>query len=80
MPNKFYLKVDFFNANVKGQKHGKANMNFVCPCVEIELLVYVEHKWKMILNLIVGNASQCFDLVILGDAKALQIKRECNRV
>jgi hypothetical protein len=51
MPNKFYFKVDFSNANVKGKKHGKVRR---CHIVLI--------------------------LVILEDAKALQIKRECNRV
>jgi hypothetical protein len=52
----------FFNANAKGQKHGKVDMNFVCPCVKIKFLVYVEHKWRMILDFVVGKASQCFDL------------------
>jgi hypothetical protein len=56
------LRLIFFNANVKGQKHGKVDMNFVCPCVEIEFLDYVEHKWRTTLDLVVGKVSHCFDL------------------
>jgi hypothetical protein len=56
------LRLTFFNVNVKGQKHGKVDMNFVCPCVEIEFLDYVEHKWRTTLDLVVGKASHCFDL------------------
>lgn len=45
---------------MKGQKHGKVDKNFVCPCVKIEFLVYSEHKWRTTLNIIVGKASYRF--------------------
>jgi hypothetical protein len=62
MPNTCYFKVDFFQCKCERAKAWEVDMNFVCPCVEIEFLDYVEHKWRTTLDLVVGKVSHCFDL------------------